>query len=107
MAEPGWREESQNGGASADGVQGGSLGFPGRVEKGPGWGGCQSHPDPQLGLTCPALAPQFLGVLLTFLYITRVEDIIMEHSVTDGLLGPGAKPSVEAAGTGCCMCYPN
>lgn len=38
MAEPGWRQESQNGGASADGVQGGSLGFPGRVEKGPGWG---------------------------------------------------------------------
>lgn len=38
MAEPGWREESQNGGASADGVQGGSLGFPGRVEKGLGWG---------------------------------------------------------------------
>ncbi|XP_066881574.1 tetraspanin-15 isoform X3 [Kogia breviceps] len=50
---------------------------------------------------------EFLGVLLTFLYITRVEDIITEHSVTDGLLGPGSKPSVEAAGTGCCMCYPN
>lgn len=50
---------------------------------------------------------QFLGVLLTFLYITRVEDIITEFSVTDGLLGPGAKPSMEAAGTGCCMCYPS
>uniref|UniRef100_A0A9L0IJF6 Tetraspanin n=1 Tax=Equus asinus TaxID=9793 RepID=A0A9L0IJF6_EQUAS len=59
------------------------------------------------GLLLGILLPQFLGVLLTFLYITRVEDIIMEHSVTDGLLGPGAKPSVEAAGTGCCMCYPN
>ncbi|EPY83752.1 tetraspanin-15 [Camelus ferus] len=55
------------------------------------------------GLLLGILLPQFLGVLLTFLYITRVEDIIMEHSVTDGLLGPG---SVEAAGTGCCMCYP-
>uniref|UniRef100_A0A8C0NJL5 Tetraspanin-15 n=1 Tax=Canis lupus familiaris TaxID=9615 RepID=A0A8C0NJL5_CANLF len=59
------------------------------------------------GLLLGILLPQFLGVLLTFLYITRVEDIIMEHSVTDGLLGPGTKPSVEAAGTGCCMCYPN
>ena len=56
--------------------------------------------------THPAPSPQFLGVLLTFLYITRVEDIIMEHSVTDGLLGPDVKPGVEAAGTGCCMCYP-
>ncbi|XP_066881573.1 tetraspanin-15 isoform X2 [Kogia breviceps] len=59
------------------------------------------------GLLLGILLPQFLGVLLTFLYITRVEDIITEHSVTDGLLGPGSKPSVEAAGTGCCMCYPN
>uniref|UniRef100_A0A8C9KDC4 Tetraspanin n=1 Tax=Panthera tigris altaica TaxID=74533 RepID=A0A8C9KDC4_PANTA len=59
------------------------------------------------GLLLGILLPQFLGVLLTVLYITRVEDIIMEHSVTDGLLGPGAKASVEAAGTGCCMCYPN
>ncbi|XP_020927992.1 tetraspanin-15 isoform X3 [Sus scrofa] len=59
------------------------------------------------GLLLGILLPQFLGVLLTFLYITRVEDIIMEHSVTDGLLGPGVKPSAEAAGAGCCMCYPN
>uniref|UniRef100_A0A8C9I7L4 Tetraspanin n=1 Tax=Piliocolobus tephrosceles TaxID=591936 RepID=A0A8C9I7L4_9PRIM len=59
------------------------------------------------GILLGILLPQFLGVLLTLLYITRVEDIIMEYSVTDGLLGPGAKPSVEAAGTGCCLCYPN
>ncbi|KAF4018877.1 hypothetical protein G4228_010597 [Cervus hanglu yarkandensis] len=58
------------------------------------------------GLLLGILLPQFLGVLLTFLYITRVEDIITEHSVTDGLLGPGVKPGAEAAGTGCCMCYP-
>nr|XP_058154939.1 tetraspanin-15 isoform X2 [Dasypus novemcinctus] len=58
------------------------------------------------GILLGILLPQFLGVLLTLLYITRVEDIITEHSVTDGLLGPGAKASVEAAGTGCCMCYP-
>ncbi|ELK09576.1 Tetraspanin-15 [Pteropus alecto] len=59
------------------------------------------------GLLLGILLPQFLGVLLTFLYITRVEDIIMEYSVTDGLLGPGAKSGVEAASTGCCMCYPS
>ncbi|XP_010818887.1 tetraspanin-15 isoform X1 [Bos indicus] len=58
------------------------------------------------GVLLGILLPQFLGVLLTFLYITRVEDIITEHSVTDGLLGPGTKAGVEAAGTGCCMCYP-
>ncbi|KAF6318020.1 tetraspanin 15 [Rhinolophus ferrumequinum] len=59
------------------------------------------------GLLLGILLPQFLGVLLTFLYITRVEDIISEFSVTDGLLMSGAKASVEAAGTGCCMCYPS
>lgn len=59
------------------------------------------------GLLLGILLPQFLGVLMTLLYITRVEDIITEYSVTDGLLGPGAKPRVEAAGTGCCMCYPS
>ncbi|XP_045147616.1 tetraspanin-15, partial [Echinops telfairi] len=59
------------------------------------------------GILLGILLPQFLGVLLTLLYITRVEDIIEEYSVTDGLLGPGAKPSVEAAGAGCCMCYPS
>uniref|UniRef100_A0A2I3TDL1 Tetraspanin-15 n=1 Tax=Pan troglodytes TaxID=9598 RepID=A0A2I3TDL1_PANTR len=73
-----------------------------------GVGGCGGFPDSQgLLKVDPAPSSQFLGVLLTLLYITRVEDIIMEHSVTDGLLGPGAKPSVEAAGTGCCLCYPN
>lgn len=88
--------------------KGGSLGFPGTCTEGPGLGAArESHLGPQQARTHPALSPQFLGVLLTFLYITRVEDIIMEHSVTDGLLGPGTKPSVEAAGTGCCMCYPN
>lgn len=62
---------------------------------------------PSTGPQHPAPAPQFLGVLLTFLYITRVEDIISEHSVTDGLLGPRGKASVDAAAPGCCMCYPN
>ncbi|GAB1295168.1 Tetraspanin-15 [Apodemus speciosus] len=60
------------------------------------------------GLLLGILLPQFLGVLLTLLYITRVEDIISEHSVTDGLLGPGAKSSTaDTASTGCCLCYPD
>ncbi|XP_035306342.1 tetraspanin-15 isoform X3 [Cricetulus griseus] len=59
------------------------------------------------GLLLGILLPQFLGVLLTLLYITRVEDIILEHSVTDGLLGPGAKSSEDTASTGCCLCYPS
>lgn len=61
--------------------------------------------SPAASPACPS--SQFLGVLLTFLYITRVEDIITEYSVTDGLLGPGAKPRMDAAGAGCCMCYPS
>lgn len=65
-------------------------------------------PGPKQTLIYPAPSSQFLGVLLTVLYITRVEDSIAEHSatVTDGLLGPGAKPSMDTTGTGCCMCYP-
>lgn len=59
------------------------------------------------GLLLGILLPQFLGVLLTFLYITRVEDIIEEYSVTDGLLRPGSKASGDVANAGCCMCYPN
>lgn len=78
--------------------------LPGFLGTGDRWSGLT---DPQQALTHPAPSPQFLGVLLTCLYITRVEDIITEYSVTDGLLGPGAKASVEAAGTGCCMCYPS
>lgn len=74
---------------------------------GEGWGaGKRGRMARIVSDTHRAPSPQFLGVMLTFLYITRVEDIITEHSVTDGLLGPGTKAGVEAAGTGCCMCYP-
>ncbi|XP_072484855.1 tetraspanin-15 isoform X5 [Notamacropus eugenii] len=52
------------------------------------------------------LLPQFLGVLLTLLYITRVEDIISEHSITDGLLRGEKMSELEFSGGGCCMCYP-
>ncbi|XP_044539445.1 tetraspanin-15-like [Gracilinanus agilis] len=57
------------------------------------------------GVLLGILLPQFLGVLLSLLYVTRVEDIIAEHSATDGLLG-GDKKDFGASGGGCCMCYP-
>jgi hypothetical protein len=79
----------------------GCLGFWGLGTAG---GGC---PDALQALTGSALSSQFLGVLLTLLYVTRVEDIIMEHSVTDGLLGPGSRSTVEATSTGCYYCYPS
>lgn len=82
----------------------GVPGLGARVDRGgPGWS--WFCPDTHQLLTCPPA--QFLGVLLTFLYITRVEDIIEEYSVTDGLLRPGSKASEDVASAGCCMCYPN
>lgn len=76
----------------------------GSWELGTARAGC---PYPQQALMPSTPSPQFLGVLLTLLYITRVEDIIMEYSFTDGPLMSGAKANVEAASTGCCMCYPS
>ncbi|XP_077206658.1 tetraspanin-15 [Paroedura picta] len=59
------------------------------------------------GILLGVLFPQFLGVLLSLLYITRVEDIIAEHKLSDSLLEGGQqKMGVEFSGTGCCMCYP-
>nr|XP_033798621.1 tetraspanin-15 [Geotrypetes seraphini] len=54
------------------------------------------------------LIPQFLGVLLSLLYISRVEDIITEWSSTnDALLGGSTqKQEIEFATIGCCRCYP-
>lgn len=50
---------------------------------------------------------QFLGVLLSLLYITRVEDIIAEHKLSaDASVAFQEQSEVERAGTGCCMCYP-
>ncbi|XP_067321788.1 tetraspanin-15 [Anolis sagrei] len=60
------------------------------------------------GILLGILLPQFLGVLLTFLYITRVEDIIAEHKQSETLLDGGRqKMDVEFAGAGCCMCFPD
>ncbi|XP_015283912.1 PREDICTED: tetraspanin-15 [Gekko japonicus] len=59
------------------------------------------------GILLGVLFPQFLGVLLTLLYITRVEDIITEHKLNESLLDGGQqKTDVELTGTGCCMCFP-
>ncbi|XP_053577592.1 tetraspanin-15 isoform X2 [Bombina bombina] len=59
------------------------------------------------GLMLGILLPQFLGVLLSLLYITRVEDIISEWNSTDVLLeGTSSKPELEFSTLGCCRCYP-
>ncbi|XP_063163601.1 tetraspanin-15 isoform X1 [Candoia aspera] len=60
------------------------------------------------GILLGVLFPQFLGVLITLLYITRVEDIIAEHKPNEGLLERGRrqKDDIELAGAGCCMCFP-
>ncbi|CAI5774561.1 tetraspanintetraspanin-15 [Podarcis lilfordi] len=50
---------------------------------------------------------KFLGVLLSLLYITRVEDIIAEHKLNETLLDGGRrKADIEFTSAGCCMCYP-
>ncbi|CAI9554160.1 unnamed protein product, partial [Staurois parvus] len=56
------------------------------------------------GILLGILLPQFLGVLLSLLYISRVEDIISEwNSSADVLL---EKPEIEFVSKGCCRCYP-
>uniref|UniRef100_A0A8D0GIU3 Tetraspanin n=1 Tax=Sphenodon punctatus TaxID=8508 RepID=A0A8D0GIU3_SPHPU len=59
------------------------------------------------GVLLGILLPQFLGVFLSLLYITRVEDIIAEHKLNETLLdGRQQKSETEFTGAGCCMCYP-
>ncbi|XP_026528611.1 tetraspanin-15 [Notechis scutatus] len=60
------------------------------------------------GILLGILLPQFFGVLITLLYITRVEDIIIEHKRNDTLLQGRRRQSddYEPAGAGCCMCFP-
>ncbi|NXH90325.1 TSN15 protein, partial [Edolisoma coerulescens] len=59
------------------------------------------------GVLLGILLPQFLGVLLSLLYITRVEDIITEHKLSESLFEDARHRSApEFAGAGCCMCYP-
>ncbi|XP_060697810.1 tetraspanin-15 isoform X2 [Hemiscyllium ocellatum] len=56
------------------------------------------------------IAPQFFGVLITWLYISRLEDIIYEYDTMDiGLMsGPsyGNYESASTSGAGCCWCLP-
>ncbi|XP_005281951.1 tetraspanin-15 [Chrysemys picta bellii] len=59
------------------------------------------------GVMLGILLPQFLGVLLSLLYITRVEDIIAEYKLNENLLQETQpKSETEFASAGCCMCYP-
>ncbi|KFO94041.1 Tetraspanin-15, partial [Buceros rhinoceros silvestris] len=59
------------------------------------------------GVLLGILLPQFLGVLLSLLYITRVEDIITEHKLSERLFEEGQPRSdPDFAGAGCCLCYP-
>ncbi|XP_029427492.1 tetraspanin-15-like [Rhinatrema bivittatum] len=60
------------------------------------------------GVLLGILLPQFLGVLLSLLYISRVEDIISEwNSSADVLLGSAqGPPEIEFSTVGCCRCYP-
>ncbi|XP_018432428.1 PREDICTED: tetraspanin-15 [Nanorana parkeri] len=56
------------------------------------------------GVLLGILLPQFLGVLLSLLYISRVEDIISEwNSSADVLL---ERHEIEFSSKGCCRCYP-
>lgn len=59
------------------------------------------------------IVPQFFGVLITWLYISRLEDIIYEYDMVDVGLMSGVPPGChanESATTDngcCCWCLPN
>ncbi|RXM32630.1 Tetraspanin-15 [Acipenser ruthenus] len=62
------------------------------------------------GILLGILLPQLFGVIITWLYITRVEDAISEHgNYMDGLLEatPGRSGSSKSKTGGCCMCLPD
>ncbi|KAG9478228.1 hypothetical protein GDO78_013300 [Eleutherodactylus coqui] len=54
------------------------------------------------------LLPQFIGVLLSLLYITRVEDMISEWNNSTNVLleDETTRPEIEFSSVGCCRCYP-
>ncbi|NWY06934.1 TSN15 protein, partial [Nothoprocta ornata] len=58
------------------------------------------------GVLLGILLPQFLGVLLSLLYVSRVEDIIAEHKLMERLFEAPSAAAAERAAPGCCMCYP-
>ncbi|KAK1164691.1 tetraspanin-15 [Acipenser oxyrinchus oxyrinchus] len=62
------------------------------------------------GILLGILLPQLFGVIITWLYITRVEDAISEYgNYMDGLLEatPGRNGSSKSKTGGCCMCLPD
>ncbi|XP_036812152.1 tetraspanin-15 isoform X2 [Oncorhynchus mykiss] len=64
------------------------------------------------GLLLGILFPQFLGVIISWLYITRVEDAIAEYgNYQDGLLDAGdsdgfREPKKQSRMAKCCRCMP-
>ncbi|KAM9326203.1 tetraspanin-15 [Gastrophryne carolinensis] len=60
------------------------------------------------GVLLGILLPQFLGVLLCLLYISRIEDMISEWSSSADVLldGETSRREIEFAKKGCCSCYP-
>ncbi|KAF4090591.1 hypothetical protein AMELA_G00053540 [Ameiurus melas] len=57
------------------------------------------------GLLLGILLPQFFGVIVTWLYITRVEDVIEEYgNYQDSLINTGAKEQGKLVK--CCKCMP-
>uniref|UniRef100_UPI00398F6F9B tetraspanin-15 isoform X2 n=1 Tax=Pristiophorus japonicus TaxID=55135 RepID=UPI00398F6F9B len=71
------------------------------------------HYAAMAGLLLGIIVPQFFGVVITWLYTTRLEDIIYEYDAVDvGLMSGSGQPyrhhceDVSTSGTGCCWCLP-
>ncbi|XP_067908494.1 tetraspanin-15 [Heterodontus francisci] len=69
------------------------------------------HYAAMAGLLLGIIAPQFFGVIITWLYTTRLEDIIYEYDAVDiGLMSEQSyrhrDEDVSTSGTGCCWCLP-
>ncbi|XP_007240897.2 tetraspanin-15 [Astyanax mexicanus] len=59
------------------------------------------------GLLLGIILPQFFGVFVTWLYITRVEDVIAECATyQDSLLDSGRNPKKQGRVAKCCICMP-
>lgn len=66
------------------------------------------HYSIMAGVLLGILLPQFLGVLLCLLYISRVEDIISQWDKPSSVLldEQNQRPEIEFSNVGCCKCYP-
>uniref|UniRef100_A0A4W3K2L9 Tetraspanin n=1 Tax=Callorhinchus milii TaxID=7868 RepID=A0A4W3K2L9_CALMI len=70
------------------------------------------HYTAMAGLLLGIIVPQFFGVFLTWLYISRVEDMILENDQVDfrSMLDPPSDMKCEGGskkGPGCCWCLPD